>query len=68
MTQKHFEAFANYIADLRQVAADHSNMEGESEEVLFASRECEAMVVEVASKFSDLFNEEKFRKACQPKS
>ena len=68
MTKKHFKAFAGYIADLRETARKHSNMEGESTLVYDQAQACKEMVVEVAKKFNSKFDEERFRKACQPKS
>mgnify|MGYP001560424008 CR=1 FL=1 len=67
MTKKLFKAFAAHIANLRQTAKEHSNMEGESSLVYDQAQECENMVVEVVKKFNSKFDEEKFRNACQPK-
>lgn len=67
MTQKHFEAFADYIADLRQVAAECSNMEDEAGLALEQADTCENMVIEIAKKFNSKFDEKRFTKACQPK-
>ena len=68
MTKKHFKTFAGYIADLRETARKHSNMEGEAALVYDQAQECENMVAEIAKKFNSKFDEERFRKACQPKS
>ena len=67
MTKKHFVAFAGYIADLRQTAKKHSNMEGEAALAYDQAQECENMVVEVAESFNSNFDTKKFVKACQPK-
>ena len=67
MIKKHFKAFADYIADLRQTAVAHSNMENECGEALAQAEVCEDMVVEVFKMFFKNFDEKKFRKACQPK-
>ncbi|MEK6882763.1 MAG: hypothetical protein AABY22_24280 [Nanoarchaeota archaeon] len=64
MTEKHFKAFANYIVGLRQMAKEHSNMEGESELIWEQAQECENMVVVVAFRINDQFNEARFRQAC----
>ena len=66
MTKKHFKVFANYIAGLREMAKEHSNMEGESELTWEQAQECENMVVIVASQFNKKFDEARFRQACSP--
>ena len=68
MTKKHFKAFADYIAELRQRAKECSNMEGESELANEQANECENMMAEVSKDFNPNFDEDRFRKACELKS
>ena len=68
MTKKHLVYFANHIANLRRLAKEHSNMEGESETVMECARECQYMVENVAKKFNPLFDETRFARACQLKA